>query len=195
MSDGEDHRRLRNVIGRPLTPKALAELRPEAEQRADDLADRLVGRVRSMLCLTWQRCFRPHGFPISSVGPTRAERSCWIGRRPPSTGSDRPTNERTKRRPACSRWRVRRAGRLERAAGGVDGCRHSRSRRSRRTQRRPVPHGDHRLPRPFPRHDDQRPRQRRLVVRQRIRSSGSTSGRILGVPGRPSMRPSAWKAR
>jgi len=28
MSDGDDHRRLRSVIGQPLTPKAFAELRP-----------------------------------------------------------------------------------------------------------------------------------------------------------------------
>jgi cytochrome P450 len=44
MSDGDDHRRLRSVIGRPLTPKALAELRPQAVERATELADRLVER-------------------------------------------------------------------------------------------------------------------------------------------------------
>jgi cytochrome P450 len=44
MSDGDDHRRLRDVIGRPLTPKALAELRPQARARAGELADRLVER-------------------------------------------------------------------------------------------------------------------------------------------------------
>jgi cytochrome P450 len=44
MSDGDDHRRLRSVIGRPLTPKALAELRPQARERAAELADRLVER-------------------------------------------------------------------------------------------------------------------------------------------------------
>jgi len=44
MSDGDDHRRLRSVIGRPLTPKALAELRPQADARAAELADRLVER-------------------------------------------------------------------------------------------------------------------------------------------------------
>ena len=44
MSDGDDHRRLRNVIGPPLTPKALADLRPQAQERAEDLADRLVER-------------------------------------------------------------------------------------------------------------------------------------------------------
>ncbi len=42
MSDGEDHARLREVIGRPLTPRALAELRPDAQALADDLVDRLV---------------------------------------------------------------------------------------------------------------------------------------------------------
>src|SRR4051794_9709628 len=31
MSDGEQHDRLRQVISRPLTPKALAGLRPDAQ--------------------------------------------------------------------------------------------------------------------------------------------------------------------
>jgi cytochrome P450 len=44
MSDGDQHDRLREVIGRPLTPKALAELRPEAQVLADQLADRLARR-------------------------------------------------------------------------------------------------------------------------------------------------------
>ena len=44
MSDDEQHQRLREVIGRPLTPKALAELRPEAQVLAEQLADRLVAR-------------------------------------------------------------------------------------------------------------------------------------------------------
>lgn len=44
MSDGQRHARLREVIGRPLTPKALAELRPAAQALADRLAERLVGR-------------------------------------------------------------------------------------------------------------------------------------------------------
>jgi cytochrome P450 len=46
MSDGEQHRRLRGVIGRPLTPKAVATLRPDAEVLAADLADRLVATRR-----------------------------------------------------------------------------------------------------------------------------------------------------
>jgi len=44
MSDGDQHDRLRQVIGRPLTPKALAELRPDADSLADQLADRLARR-------------------------------------------------------------------------------------------------------------------------------------------------------
>jgi cytochrome P450 len=44
MSDGAQHSVMREVIGRPLTPKALAELRPEAQTLADALADRLVAR-------------------------------------------------------------------------------------------------------------------------------------------------------
>jgi cytochrome P450 len=44
MSDGDQHRRLRSVILRPLTPKALAQLRPHAQALADQLADQLVRR-------------------------------------------------------------------------------------------------------------------------------------------------------
>jgi len=42
MSDGDAHRRQRAVIGRPLTPKALAALRPDVQALADTLVDRLV---------------------------------------------------------------------------------------------------------------------------------------------------------
>jgi cytochrome P450 len=44
MSDGDQHRRLRSVILRPLTPKALAQLKPQAQALADRLADQLVIR-------------------------------------------------------------------------------------------------------------------------------------------------------
>jgi cytochrome P450 len=46
MSDGVAHDRQRAVIGRPLTPKALADLRPEVQTLADELVARLVGQVR-----------------------------------------------------------------------------------------------------------------------------------------------------
>jgi cytochrome P450 len=42
MSDGEEHRCQREIIGRPLTPRALAELQPDAQALADELVDRLV---------------------------------------------------------------------------------------------------------------------------------------------------------
>ncbi len=44
MSDGEDHRQLRSIIGRPLTPKALLGLRAEARTRAAQLVQGLVTR-------------------------------------------------------------------------------------------------------------------------------------------------------
>jgi cytochrome P450 len=44
MSDGETHRRQREVIGRPLTPKALSLLQPDVQALADDLVARLVDR-------------------------------------------------------------------------------------------------------------------------------------------------------
>ena len=42
MSDGELHLVQREVIGRPLTPKALADLQPEVQKLANALVDRLV---------------------------------------------------------------------------------------------------------------------------------------------------------
>jgi cytochrome P450 len=44
MSDGEEHRCQREVIERPLTPRALAELRPDAQTIADRLVAALVER-------------------------------------------------------------------------------------------------------------------------------------------------------
>jgi cytochrome P450 len=42
MSDGEAHERQRDVIGRPLTPRALADLRSDVQALAEDLVDRLA---------------------------------------------------------------------------------------------------------------------------------------------------------
>jgi cytochrome P450 len=42
MSDGELHRVQREVVGRPLTPKSLADLRPDVQALADALIERLV---------------------------------------------------------------------------------------------------------------------------------------------------------
>ena len=42
MSDGELHRVQREVIGRPLTPRALADLQPEVQKLANALVDRLI---------------------------------------------------------------------------------------------------------------------------------------------------------
>jgi cytochrome P450 len=44
MSDGDEHRRQREIIGRPLAPAMLAALRSEAAAIADALVDELVGR-------------------------------------------------------------------------------------------------------------------------------------------------------
>ena len=43
-SDGDTHRRRRSVLIRPLTPKALADLRAQIEETADALMRDLVGR-------------------------------------------------------------------------------------------------------------------------------------------------------
>lgn len=44
MSDGDEHARQREIIGRPLTPAKLAELRPDAQAIADNLIDDLVSK-------------------------------------------------------------------------------------------------------------------------------------------------------
>jgi cytochrome P450 len=46
MSDGAEHEIQREIIGRPLTPSALAERRHEAQAIAETLVDRLVQRRR-----------------------------------------------------------------------------------------------------------------------------------------------------
>jgi cytochrome P450 len=46
MSDGDEHRTQRDIIGRPLTPRALADLRADAQAMAEGLVDRLVERRR-----------------------------------------------------------------------------------------------------------------------------------------------------
>jgi cytochrome P450 len=42
MSDDDEHRMQREIIGRPLTPRSLADLRPEAQAIADSIVDGLV---------------------------------------------------------------------------------------------------------------------------------------------------------
>jgi cytochrome P450 len=46
MSDGDEHRTQREIIGRPLTPSALAGLRPDAQAIADAVVERLVAEQR-----------------------------------------------------------------------------------------------------------------------------------------------------
>ncbi|MEY2398809.1 MAG: hypothetical protein QOJ00_1983, partial [Actinomycetota bacterium] len=46
MSDGDEHRTQREIIGRPLTPRAITELRADAQSIADDLVTRLVEQRR-----------------------------------------------------------------------------------------------------------------------------------------------------
>lgn len=61
MSDGEEHRRQREIIGRPLTPRAMAQLRGEAQAMADRLVAELVERrsfdgvsdLAEVLPVTW----------------------------------------------------------------------------------------------------------------------------------------------
>jgi cytochrome P450 len=43
-SDGADHRRLRRIIAKPLTPTALNSLKAEITEKAEELVDRLVAK-------------------------------------------------------------------------------------------------------------------------------------------------------
>ncbi|HMJ76733.1 MAG TPA: cytochrome P450 [Iamia sp.] len=45
MSDGAEHTCQREIIGRPLSPRALADLRPDAQALADAIVERLVGQA------------------------------------------------------------------------------------------------------------------------------------------------------
>ena len=90
MSDGEQHRRLRDVIGRPLTPKALAELRPDA----DGARHRARGPTRRRAAAstrypTSPRCSRPRGCRTCWAGRPTAVTACWTGPPRPSTVSGR----------------------------------------------------------------------------------------------------------
>lgn len=42
VSDGDEHRRLRSAVIKPMMPKALAEVRKEVQIRADELIDKLL---------------------------------------------------------------------------------------------------------------------------------------------------------
>ena len=95
MSDGDEHRRLRAVIGRPLTPKALAGLRPQARARAEELADRLVERRFVRRRGRPGRSAPDHmGARPSRAGPRRAGRGCLDWAADTFNGFG-PPNERT----------------------------------------------------------------------------------------------------
>ena len=89
MSDGEEHRIQREIIGRPLTPRSLADLRSDAQAIVDAFVDRLVGRRLFTLLPISPRCCRRHGFLTCSAGPPTAVKTWWTGLQPSSTGSVR----------------------------------------------------------------------------------------------------------
>ena len=89
MSDGAEHRAQREIIGRPLTPRALADLRPEAQAIADARVDRLVAAGRFDAVTDLAEVLRPPGFPTCSAGPQTAGIGCSTGPAPPSTAWDR----------------------------------------------------------------------------------------------------------
>ena len=44
VSDGDEHRKLRSAVIKPMMPKALEEVRKEVQTRSDQLVDNLLGR-------------------------------------------------------------------------------------------------------------------------------------------------------
>ncbi|HEU5151623.1 MAG TPA: hypothetical protein VFU19_14070 [Iamia sp.] len=113
MSDGAEHATQREIIGRPLTPRALAELRPEAQARADALVDGLVERgtfdavpdLAQVLPATWvpdllgrPRALRRH--PGQRRPPRLRPRRARLRRDGPGpAGGHRPRRPRRRRCP------------------------------------------------------------------------------------------------
>jgi len=61
-SDGEDHRRLRRIIAKPLTPMAINSLKAEITEKAEELVDRLV--AKGSFCATAELAT---GLPVDIV--------------------------------------------------------------------------------------------------------------------------------
>ena len=198
MSDGDAHRRQRDVIGRPLTPRRSPSCAPTSRRSPTHLVDRLVER---RLVRRRRRPGRGHPVDVGArsarLARRRAATTCSTGRRPTSTRSARSTTAPTRRAPADPRdggyaQQVARAATLPDGAwprgilaaaerGDID--------------RAPVPDAAHRLPRAVARHHDQRDRQRRLAVRHPSRPVGRCCARDpTRVKGR-STRCSASRAR
>ena len=165
MSDGDAHDRQREVIGRPLTPRALAELRPEVQALADDLVDRLVARgsfdavadLAEVIPTTWVPDLL--GWPAEG----RADLLRWASDNFDALG---PDNARCAAAgPAWWRWRPAGRGRARRPPARVHGGRRARRRGTGRHRAGPVPDAPRRLPGAVARHHRQRARQRHLAVR------------------------------
>jgi hypothetical protein len=58
-SDGEDHRRFRRLIAKPLTPTALNSLKAEIAEKAEALLDRLV--AKGSFCARTEQMFNCFG--------------------------------------------------------------------------------------------------------------------------------------
>ena len=66
-SDGEDHRRLRRIITRPLTAKAMVSLRSEITTKAEALVERLVAK-QAFCAVTELATALPVDIVASAVG-------------------------------------------------------------------------------------------------------------------------------
>ena len=61
-NDGEDHRRLRRIIAKPLTPMAMNSLKVEITEKTEELVDRLV--AKGSFCATAELAT---GLPVDIV--------------------------------------------------------------------------------------------------------------------------------
>ena len=94
-SDGEDHRRLRRIIAKPLTPTALNSLKAEITEKAEELVDRLV--AKGSFCATAELAT---GLPVdivaSAVGLPQERRERMLIWAEQMFNCFGPLNERTR---------------------------------------------------------------------------------------------------
>jgi len=83
-SAGDTHHRFRRVIGRPMTPKALADPRPSLPDIADDLVDHLVSQGAFDAVTDLAETIPSIGFWTSSGGPRTVVSTGRGGARTPS---------------------------------------------------------------------------------------------------------------
>ena len=172
----------REIIGRPLTPSALADLRPDAQAIADALVDRLVERSR-FDAVTDLAEFLPASWVPDLLGwpaDGRDQLVAWAAAQFDGLG---PLNDRAAAASEGILAMSAYAGQLAESELPEDcfGARIQRAAEQGEIDALALPDVVHRLPRAVARHDDQRDRQRRLAVRH---ASGPMAAAAAGAGSR-----------